>query len=104
MTAAQPPLALAPAARRVQLDSRRESRSVRSTQKHWQLPESLSANDVKAAINAATRERNRLLLRVLWATGARISEGLALPPQVACQCLRPVGDEEAPQLMQDVPE
>jgi integrase len=35
---------------------------------------------VKAVINAATCERDRLLLRVLWATGARISEVLALRP------------------------
>jgi len=33
---------------------------------------------VRAVIAAASCERNRLLLRVLWATGARISEVLAL--------------------------
>ena len=31
-------------------------------------------------IDAATSERDRLLLRVLWATGARVSEVLALRP------------------------
>ena len=35
---------------------------------------------MKAVIDAATRERDRLLLRVLWATGARVSEVLALRP------------------------
>jgi len=35
---------------------------------------------VKAVIDAATCERDRLLLRVLWATGARVSEVLALRP------------------------
>jgi integrase len=40
----------------------------------------LSPQDVQAVIDAATRERDRLLLRVLWATGARVSEVLALRP------------------------
>jgi integrase len=35
---------------------------------------------VQAVIDAATCERDRLLLRVLWATGARVSEVLALRP------------------------
>jgi len=35
---------------------------------------------VRAVIDAASCERDRLLLRVLWATGARISEVLALRP------------------------
>jgi integrase len=35
---------------------------------------------VQAVIAAAACERDRLLLRVLWATGARISEVLALRP------------------------
>src|SRR5204862_3721363 len=43
-----------------------------------QPPEGLSPDDVKSVIDAATCERDRLLLRVLWATGARISEALAL--------------------------
>jgi len=37
-------------------------------------------DDVNAVINAATCERDQLLLRVLWATGARVSEALALRP------------------------
>src|SRR6059058_4019748 len=80
MAASQQSSALAPANRRAQLDSRRATRSVRSTQKHWQPPEGLSPDDVKAVIDAATCERDRLLLRVLWATGARVSEVLALRP------------------------
>ncbi len=80
MAASQRPTALALPNEHVQLDSRRTTRSVRSTQKHWQPPEGLSPDDVKAVINAATCERDRLLLRVLWATGARVSEALALRP------------------------
>ena len=80
MAASQPPTTLVPTKRRVQLDSRQLTRSVRSTQKHWQPPEGLSPDDVKAVIDAATCERDRLLLRVLWATGARLSEALALRP------------------------
>src|SRR5437660_7831200 len=80
MAASQQSSALAPANRRAQLDSRRPTPSVRSTQKHWQPPEGLSPDDVKADIDAATCERDRLLLRVLWATGGRTSEVLALRP------------------------
>src|SRR5438477_12419627 len=80
MAASQPSTALAPTDERVRLDSRRSSRAVRSTQKHWQPPEGLSPDDVLAVIVAATCERDRLLLRVLWATGAPISEALALRP------------------------
>jgi integrase len=80
MAASQRPTALALPNEHVQLDLRRTTRSVRSTQKHWQPPEGLSPDDVKAVINAATCERDRLLLRVLWATGARVSEALALRP------------------------
>ena len=72
--------ALVPAGRRVRLDSRRDTRSVRSAQKHWQPPQGLSPADVQAVIDAATCERDRLLLRVLWATGARVSEAVALRP------------------------
>jgi integrase/recombinase XerD len=36
--------------------------------------------DVLTVIEATSSERDRLLLRVLWATGARISEALALRP------------------------
>ena len=38
----------------------------------------MAPEDVLAVIDAAPTERDRLLLRVLWATGARISEALAL--------------------------
>ncbi|MDQ6810516.1 MAG: site-specific integrase [Actinomycetota bacterium] len=61
-------------------DSRRQPRSVRSSSKHWQPPEGLSPEEVRAVIAAAGCERDRLLLGVLWATGARISEVLALRP------------------------
>src|SRR5712692_769652 len=56
-------------------------RSVRSASiKPWQPPEGLAPEDVLAVVDAAANERDRLLLRVLWATGARISEALALRP------------------------
>ena len=80
MAASQESTALVAKGDRVRLDSRQDARSVRSAQKHWQPPEGLSPDDVKAVIDAATCERDSLLLRVLWATGARISEVLALRP------------------------
>src|ERR1051326_4299757 len=80
MAASQESTALVAKGDRVRLDSRQDARSVRSAQKHWQPPEGLSPDDIKAVIDAATSERDRLLLRVLWATGARISEVLALRP------------------------
>jgi integrase len=49
--------------------------------KRWQPPEGLSPDEVRAVIAAVSCERDRLLLRVLWATGARISEVLALRPR-----------------------
>src|SRR6266542_3047047 len=62
-------------------DSSPKRRTVRSaTAKQWQPPEGLAPEDVLAVIDAAPTERDRLLLRVLWATGARISEALALRP------------------------
>jgi integrase/recombinase XerD len=62
-------------------DSSAKRRSVRSSaSKQWQPPEALAPEDVLAVIDAAASERDRLLLRVLWATGARISEALALRP------------------------
>ena len=64
----------------VTLDSAALLRSVRSATKHWQPPEGLSSEDVRAVIAAAQTERDRLLLRTLWATGARVSEVLALRP------------------------
>ena len=80
MTASHPGSELVPATGRVQLDSRASPGSVRSGPKRWQPPEGLSPADVQAVIEAATCERDRLLLRVLWATGARSSEALALRP------------------------
>ena len=70
-------------------DSKRQPRSVRSKRsKHWQPPEGLSPHEVRAVIAAASCERDRLLLRVLWATGARISEVLALrPTDIQRDCL-----------------
>jgi len=62
-------------------DSSPKARSVRSAaSKPWQPPESLAPEVVMAVVGAAASERDRLLLRVLWATGARISEALALRP------------------------
>src|SRR5438105_924919 len=78
MAASQRSTDLAPADERVWLNSGQPARPVRSAQKHWQPPEGLSPDEVRAVIAAATCERDRLLLRVLWATGARISEVLAL--------------------------
>jgi integrase len=60
-------------------DSSPKRRSVRSpASKHWRPPEGLAPDEILAIVAAATTERDRLLLRVLWATGARISEALAL--------------------------
>jgi integrase len=75
-----PTRAIAVRERRVLSDSKRRARSVRSSTKHWQPPEGLSPDEVRAVIAAARTERDRLLLRVLWVTGARISEVLALRP------------------------
>jgi integrase len=73
--------ALAVRSSRVLSDSTSRRRSVRSAAaKQWQPPEGLAPEDVLAVIDAAPSERDRLLLRVLWATGARISEALALRP------------------------
>jgi len=73
-----PPRSLAVRGTRELSDSRRQQRSVRSGVKHWQPPEGLSPDEVRAVIAATATERDRLLLRVLWATGARISEVLTL--------------------------
>lgn len=73
--------ALAVRGSRELLDSAPKRRSVRSdSSKQWQPPEGLAPEDVLAVVEAAPTERDRLLLRVLWATGARISEVLALRP------------------------
>jgi len=66
---------------RVLSDSNGQPRSVRSHVKHWQPPEGLSPEEVRAVIAATKCERDQLLLRVLWASGARISEVLALRPR-----------------------
>src|SRR5689334_8810194 len=68
---------------RLVLHSREQRRSIASAPpkgKRWQPPEGLTPAEVKAVIAAAASERDRLLLRVLWATGGRISEALALRP------------------------
>jgi integrase len=52
-----------------------------SAEKRWQPPEGLTPEEIKAVIAAAGTERDRLLLRVLWATGGRVSEVLALRAQ-----------------------
>ena len=73
--------ALAVQALRDVSDSSAKRRSVRSAPaKQWQPPEGLAPDEILAIIDAAGTERDRLLLRVLWATGARISEVLALRP------------------------
>lgn len=73
--------ALAVRGSRVLSDSKQNPRSVRSgSGKQWQPPEGLAPEDVLAVIDAAMTERDRLLLRVLWATGARISEVLTVRP------------------------
>src|ERR687886_515452 len=75
-------LALAVRSPRELSDSGSKRRSLRSAPgKQWQPPEGLTPEDVLTVIDAASSERDRLLLRVLWATGARISEALALRPK-----------------------
>ncbi len=66
---------------RLLLHSEEKRRSVAlgpAKNKRWQPPEGLTPADVQAIIAAAANDRDRLLLRVLWATGGRISEALAL--------------------------
>jgi integrase len=54
-------------------DSSQKRRSVRSgAGKPWQPPEALTPDDILAVVDAAPTERDRLLLRVLWPTGARV--------------------------------
>src|SRR5262249_43264760 len=73
--------ALVPITPRVLLDRAPRRRSVSSdARKRWQPPEGLTPDDVQEVIAAAANERDRLLMRVLWATGARISEALELRP------------------------
>jgi integrase/recombinase XerD len=82
--ASRPTRALAVQTSRDVSDSPAKRRSVRSTAaKQWQPPEGLAPDEILAIIDAVGTERDRLLLRVLWATGARISEALALRPMDA---------------------
>lgn len=73
--------ALVPTAGREVLSSAARRRSVKPAAKRWQPPEGLAPEDVQAVIAAAAGHRDRLLLTTLWATGARISEVLALRPK-----------------------
>jgi integrase len=70
----------APAARSAASVGARGSAQRERRAKQWQPPEGLSPEAVRAVIAAAQNERDRLLLRALWATGGRISEVLALRP------------------------
>jgi integrase/recombinase XerD len=72
---------LVPTGERELLSSPTRRRSVKAASKRWQPPEGLAPEDVQAVIAAAACERDRLLLTTLWATGARISEVLALRPR-----------------------
>jgi integrase len=71
-------LALPVASQRVLSNSLAKARSVKPASKRWQPPEALSPQEIRAVIEAAATERDRLLLTTLWATGARISEVLML--------------------------
>lgn len=46
-----------------------------------ELPKYLTRDEVVRLIEAAQRPRDRLLLRVLWETGVRVSELISLTPQ-----------------------
>jgi integrase len=74
-------LTLPSASARVLSNSLAKPRSVKPTSKRWQPPEGLAPEEIGAIIDAAATERDRLLLTTLWATGARISEVLALRPR-----------------------
>jgi integrase len=65
------------------------ARARRGRSHSWQPPAGVSADDAAAIIGGSrcdadcshvTCERNELLIRTLWATGARVSEVLALTP------------------------
>jgi integrase len=74
VVASRTPRALAVPTSRDVSDSNPKRSSVRSTAaKQWQPPEGLAPDEILAIIDAVGSERDRLLLRVLWATGARIS-------------------------------
>lgn len=71
----------APGAVTVRSNSRAMARPVkvaRERPKQWAPPEGLTPQQIRAVIGAAESPRDRLLLRTLWATGARVSEVLAL--------------------------
>src|SRR5262249_42785153 len=72
---------LVPITERELLSSAARRRSVKPASKRWQPPEGLAPQDIQSVIAAAACERDRLLLTTLWATGARISEVLALRPR-----------------------
>jgi len=78
-------MALPSGSARVLSNSAAKPRSVKPASKRWQPPEGLSPLDVQSVIAAAACERDRLLLTTLWATGARISEVLALRPKDVCR-------------------
>jgi integrase len=59
-------------------NSSRQTRAVRSGAKHWRPSAGLSPDEGRPVLTATSCDRDHLLLRVLWATGARISEVLAL--------------------------
>jgi site-specific recombinase XerD len=72
-------LARLPAAGRELSKNRDPRRSVKNGH-DWQPPEGILPEDVKRVIAAARCERDRLLIRTLWATGGRVSEVLELTP------------------------
>ena len=75
--------ALVPTSGHERLSSPAQRRSLKPAAKpakRWQPPEGLTPEEVQAVIAAAADERDRLLLTTLWATGARVSEVLALRP------------------------
>src|SRR5215471_6267129 len=76
-----PNVALPSPSTRVLSNSLAKPRSVKPASKRWQPPEGLSPEEIRAIIDAAATERDRLLLTTLWATGARISEVLMLRPR-----------------------
>lgn len=65
----------APQSRAVLLPKSSKPRSVT-----WQPPEGLMPEEAEAVINAAEKWRDRLLLRCMWVTGARVSEVLGMTP------------------------
>lgn len=72
--------AIVPVTPAVLSHSQPKPRSVASKRKGaWQPPDDyMLPEQARAVIAAATNNRDRLLMRVLWATGGRVSEALAL--------------------------